>query len=84
MNYTLKCECGNIIEEEKSIQEGPSQNLKCVKCGERMRPELGTTIRIPEHMQAGTDAVSPTTIGNMLNRKRPSGKRKALHALGGI
>ena len=87
MTYDYECECGAKDFELRSIVEGPSHNLKCQKCGKPMKLDLGLktqSIRIPEHMQAGTGAVSPTEIGNRMNRSRPSGKRRSLHAVGGI
>ena len=87
MIYDYECDCGEKDFEVRSIIEGPSRKLKCQKCGQQMNYDLGLksqSIRIPEHMQAGTDAVSPTEIGNRINRSRPSGKRRANYALGGI
>ena len=87
MIYNYKCICNHNDFEVKSIQEGPSHALECKKCGKIMSYDMGLSsqsIRIPEHMQAGTDAVSPTEIGNRMNRSRPSGKRRVNYALGGI
>ncbi len=88
MIYDYECpKCKERDFELRTIAEGPSHELKCSKCGENMKLDLGLksqSIRIPEHMQAGSDAISPTAIGNQMNRSRPSGKRRSNYAVGGI
>lgn len=82
--YEVKCQCGEEKIVEASIHDGPGKHT-CDKCGEVMHQDYSkVSFRIPEHMQAGSDAVSPTEIGNRMNRTRPSGKRRSLHAVGGL
>ena len=90
MIYNYRCsdeKCGKEDFEIRSIEEGPSHKVQCPKCGKPMKYDLGLrtqSIRIPEHMKAGTDAVSPTEMGNRMNRSRPSGRRRSLYAVGGV
>ena len=82
--HCLDCEEQDIIIAP--IAKGPGAP-KCPKCGGKMQQDYSSntrSIRIPEHMRAGSDAVSPTAIGNKMNRSRPSGKRRSLHSVGGI
>ncbi len=85
MIYELHCKICKITETiDKPIQEGPGE-VFCPKCGEKMGQDFKKVgIRIPEHMQAGSDAISPTIMQNQFNRSRPSGKRRSGYALGGI
>lgn len=85
MKYDLYCECGEEMDVEAPMADGPG-NPPCPKCGKKMKQDVSgkASFRIPEHMQAGSDAVSPTAIGTRLNRSRPSGKRRSLHACGGL
>ena len=85
MIYELHCkDCKTEITIIKPIQEGPGENF-CPACGAKMGQDFKKVgIRIPEHMQAGSDAVSPTLMQNQFNRSRPSGKRRSSYALGGV
>ena len=87
MKYELVCknkDCKVRMEIERPIQEGPGENF-CPDCGEKMGQDFSKIgIRIPEHMQAGSDAISPTAMQNQFNRSRPSGKRRTAWAVGGV
>ncbi len=85
MFYEVKCKkCGEEETIIADINEGPGSPV-CSKCGGKMTQDFSKiSIRIPEHMQAGTDAISPTAMGQQMNRSRPSGKRRSNYALGGI
>jgi len=84
MYYEVYCDCGEEDIIIAPINDGPGEP-KCPKCGKIMKQDFNKiTIRIPEHMRAGSDAISPTEIETKMNRSRPSGKRRSLHAVGGI
>lgn len=82
MKYDFICDsedgCDEIKVKNRSILEGPPKKVMCSKCGKQMRYDItgGKSIQIKEHMKAGNDEISPTEIGNRMNRSRPSGKRK--------
>lgn len=85
MIYELHCKNCKIEETViKPIQEGPGE-VFCPKCGAKMSQDFSNVgVRIPEHMKAGSDAISPTVMQNKFNRSRPSGKRRSAYALGGV
>ncbi len=84
MFYEMRCDCGEEEIVVANINDGPGE-IFCKKCGKKMHQDFSKrAIKIPEYMKAGSEEVSPTEIGNRMNRSRPSGKRRSAYSLGGI
>lgn len=79
--YEYYCPKCDEVKELTFHMDDDRSNVSCPDCEtEPLERVFGNlAVRIPEHFKATSSEMSPSEIGQRLNRSRPTGKRRSVY-----